>query len=159
MSELQLGLLAIGVLLVVGVFAYNWRQESVARRAGAKRIAPGTRRRADAARAGSIELCTRRKAGRPCRNPGACPPATEALPDSRIDYVVELTFNTPITAGMLVQQWKASEHRYADRAILACDGGGAGWRRLSVDDMAAVDSLRAGLQLSHARRRRRATPS
>jgi len=61
--------------------------------------------------------------------------------------VVELTFGTPITAGMLVQQWKANEHRYAGRAILACDGGGAGWRRLSVDDMAAVDSLRAGLQL------------
>jgi hypothetical protein len=34
-----------------------------------------------------------------------------------------------------------------DARIFACDGGGAGWRRLSVDDLASVESLRAGLQL------------
>src|SRR6185369_17262558 len=146
MSDLQLGLLAIGVLLVVGVFAYNWRQESVARRAAEKASPRGpadARTQPEPSRPGTA-AAERPAAHSVTRAPSA---STEALPDSRIDYVVELTFGTPITAGMLAQQWKANEHRYAGRAILACDGGGAGWRRLSVDDMAAVDSLRAGLQL------------
>jgi FtsZ-interacting cell division protein ZipA len=52
-----------------------------------------------------------------------------------------------VATSELAQQWKANEHRYATRAIFACDGGGAGWRRLSVDDTAPVASLQAGLQL------------
>jgi hypothetical protein len=145
MSELQLGLLAIGVVLVVGVFAYNRRQETVARREAESGVRPAHR---DAL----IEPAPPRTSGvAPPEKPPQAPPRTPTmsagLPDSRIDYVVELTFNEAVTAGMLVQHWKANEHRYASRVILACDGGGAGWRRLSIDDLAAVDALRAGLQL------------
>src|SRR6185369_8685295 len=112
MSDLQLGLLAIGVLLVVGVFAYNWRQESVARRAAEKASPRGhadARTQPEPSRPGTA-AAERPAAHSVTRAPSA---STEALPDSRIDYVVELTFGTPITAGMLVQQWKANEHRYA----------------------------------------------
>ena len=146
MSELQLGLLAIGVLLVVGVFAYNRWQEGAARRAAESGLRGG--------RAQDVLLRTE-----PPRN-AAVPPerplhattripagSAAALPDPNVDYIVELSFPSALAASELVQQWKANEHRYATRAIFACDGGGAGWRRLSVDDLAPVESLRAGLQL------------
>jgi ZipA-like protein with FtsZ-binding domain len=146
MSELQLGLLAIGVILVVGVFAYNRRQERVARRAAESGLRGGPAEdallRSEPPRSAAVQpdrpphTATRIPAG----------PAA-ALPDPNIDYLVELSFPSVLATSELAQQWKASEHRYATRAIFACDGGGAGWRRLSVDDMAPVESLRAGLQL------------
>jgi hypothetical protein len=146
MSELQLGLLAIGVLLVVGVFAYNRWQEGVARRTAESGFRGGPAEdallRSEPARSAAVpperplHVTTRIPAG----------PAA-ALPDPNVDYIVELSFPSVLAASELVQQWKASEHRYATRAIFACDGGGAGWRRLSVDDLAPVESLRAGLQL------------
>ena len=146
MSELQLGLLAIGVLLVVGVFAYNRWQEGVARRAAES----GLRGRP----AGDALLQSeppRSAALQPERSPHATARApagsAAALPDPNVDYIVELSFPSVLAASELVQQWKANEHRYATRAIFACDGGGAGWRRLSVDDLAPVESLCAGLQL------------
>jgi len=145
MSELQLGLLAIGVILVVGVFAYNRRQEGLARRAAESgfRGGPGDALlQAEPPRSAAVQ---------PERPPHAATriPAgpAAALPDPNIDYLVELSFPAVLATSELAQQWKANEHRYATRAIFACDGGGAGWRRLSVDDMAPVESLRAGLQL------------
>ena len=145
MSDLQLGLLAIGVLLVVGVLAYNWRQESVARRTAES--APRSRR----AEAPTLPEPPRTAAAspeKPVHSAHRTPTAPVAgLPDPHVDYVVELAFASPLAANELVRQWKGNEHRYASRVILACNGGGAGWRRLSTDDLAAVDSLQAGLQL------------
>ena len=145
MSELQLGLLAIGVVLVVGVFAYNRVQERAARRAvqsGFRSGHPDALLRPDPPRGATPQ---------PDRPPhsaaraGVAPAA--ALPDPHVDYVVEVSFPSALVAGTLAQQWRANEHRYASRAILACGGGGAGWRRLATDDAAPVESLRAGLQL------------
>jgi ZipA-like protein with FtsZ-binding domain len=145
MSELQLGLLAIGVLLVVAVFAYNRWQEGAARRAAQSSVRgrPGE------------DVLLRSEPRNPAVPPERPPHATTriqagaaaALPDPNVDYIVELSFPSVLAASELVQQWKASEHRYATRAIFSCDGGGAGWRRLSVDDLAPVESLRAALQL------------
>jgi hypothetical protein len=145
MSELQLGLLAIGVLLVVGVFAYNRRQEGVARRAAESGFRGGP---ADALLQSEAPRSAAMQPERPPHATARIPagPAA-ALPDPNVDYIVELFFPSVLAPSELVQQWKANEHRYATRAIFACDGGGAGWRRLSVDDMAPVESLRAGLQL------------
>ena len=146
MSELQLGLLAIGVLLVVGVFAYNRRQESVARRA-AERSFRGSASE-DALLRTEPPPSAAVPPERPVHATTRVPPGSAAaLPDPHVDYIVELSFPSVRAASELVQQWKANEHRYATRAIFACDGGGAGWRRLSVDDLAPVESLRAGLQL------------
>jgi ZipA-like protein with FtsZ-binding domain len=146
MSELQLGLLAIGVILVVGVFAYNRRQEGVARRAAERGFRGGPAEdallRSEPPRSAAVP--PERPLHATTRIP-ASPSA--ALPDPNIDYLVELSFPSVLAASEIVQHWKANEHRYATRAIFACDGGGAGWRRLSVDDMAPVESLRAGLQL------------
>ena len=146
MSELQLGLLAIGVLLVVGVFAYNRRQESVARRAAESGFRGGPAE--DALLQSEPPRSAPVAPERPPHAATRIPPGSEAaLPDPNVDYIVEASFPSALAASELVQQWKANEHRYATRAIFACDGGGAGWRRLSVDDLAPVESLRAGLQL------------
>ena len=147
MSELQLGLIAIGVVLVVGVFAYNRRQESVARRAAESSL-----------RSGHADV--RVDPPEPARSVTAAPekPAHTApsrifpahgtaLPDPKVDYVVELTFVNPVAPGTLLQQWKANEHRYASRVILAGRDGVGEWRRLSADDLGTTEFLRAGLQL------------
>jgi len=144
MSELQLGLLAIGLIVVAGVFAYNRRQERKARRAAQDNFQSG---HAD------VLLEPRARRIEPAEadvQPGAAraaAPPVAALPDARIDYVVELSFSAPLAASVLVENWKANEHLYAARAILACRGGGSAWRRLAAGDGAAVESLRAGLQL------------
>lgn len=144
MSELQLGLLAIGLIVVAGVFAYNRRQERKARRAAQDSFQSGHADVLLEPLAGRIEPAAAEVQQGAAR--AAAPPAA-ALPDARIDYVVELSFASPLAASMLVENWKANEHLYAARAILACRGGGSAWRRLAAGDGAAVDSLRAGLQL------------
>jgi FtsZ-interacting cell division protein ZipA len=146
MSELQLGLLAIGVVLVVGVFAYNRRQESVARRAAESSLRSGHAdvllEEAEPVR--SVAAAAEKPAHTaPSR---ASPTHGAALPDPKVDYVIDLAFATPVTPGTLLQQWKANEHRYASGVILAGSAGGE-WRRLSADDSATIESLRAGLQL------------
>lgn len=144
MSELQLGLLAIGALVVAGVFAYNRRQERAARRAAEGSFRSGHADVLMDLREARIEPALAEPpqgAARAAASPVA------ALPDARIDYLVELAFSAPRAASVLAEHWKANEHLYAARAILACSGGGSAWRRLASGDGAAVDALRAGLQL------------
>ena len=147
MSELQLGLLAIGVVLVVGVFAYNRRQESKARRA-AQSIPRGGHAGVllePSAPARSVTAAPERPAHtapvRTSSTQGA------ALPDPNVDYVIELSFAAPVAPAALLQQWKANEHRYASGVILARSDGSGAWKRLSADDPGTAESLRAALQL------------
>ena len=147
MSELQLGLLAIGVVLVVGVFAYNRRQESVARRAAESSLRSGHAdvllERPEPARGvtAAPEKPAHTGAARPSLAQGT------VLPDPKVDYVIELAFAAPVAPGTLLQQWKANEHRYASGVILVGSDGGGEWRRLSADDPGTIQSLRAALQL------------
>lgn len=145
MSELQLGLLAIGALLVAGVFAYNRRQERAAQRSAEATF-----------RSGHADVLLEPQAARKDPSPAQKPPAAAtahgdssagALPDPRIDYIVELSFPAAQKAGVLCEQWKPNEHRFAGRALLACFGGGASWRSLDAADSLLIESLRAGLQL------------
>jgi len=142
MTELQLALLVIGALVVIGVFAYNRLQERRARRAA---------ERAFRSSAGDALLDD----PGPRREPGMSPPAASrpapplqtALPDARVDYVVELSFATPPALGVLLEQWKPYEHRYAKRAHLAFSSDGTQWLRLAPGDGANARVLQAGLQL------------
>lgn len=142
MTELQLALLVIGALLVAGVFAYNRLQERGARRAA---------ERAFRSSAGDALLDD----PSPRREPGMSPPAGSrpaaqpqaALPDARIDYVVELSFATPLLVGVLLEHWRPFEHRYARRARLAYSSDGTQWLRLAPGDGGNAQALQAGLQL------------
>ncbi len=144
MSDLQLGLLVIGAVVVIGVFAYNRRQERAARRAAEQSFGST---RADVLmepREERIEPALA-EAHRVAARPPAPPPA--ALPDPRLDYIVELSFATPVAPGVLLEHWRTHEHRYAARAMLAGVEESAAWRRLAPKDGTPIRACRAGLQL------------
>jgi hypothetical protein len=142
MSDLQLGLLAIGVLVVAGVVAYNRWQERAARR-GAERAF----RSAHADVLVEPEAARREPVGGPAPAPSRPAVAPAALPDARIDYVVEIAFPQPVTAASLAALWKPHEHRYARRALLALQAGDGPWVPLGAHPGGGVRALRAGLQL------------
>ncbi|OGA58104.1 MAG: hypothetical protein A3F77_07235 [Betaproteobacteria bacterium RIFCSPLOWO2_12_FULL_67_28] len=143
MTELQLALLVIGALVVAGVVVYNRLQERGARRAA---------ERAFRSSAGDALLDDPAPRREPAMGPAAAirpaPPPPAALPDARIDYVVELSFATPPAVGVLLEQWKPYEHRYAKSACLAYAGDGArDWLPLAPGAGGQASVLQAGLQL------------
>lgn len=124
MSELQIGLLAIGGLVIVGVVAYNRIQERGAKR-GAER----------AFRSGHADVLL--DAPAPDREPAAQPtratnrPASalqSARPDAAIDYIVEFSSTQPAAQSVVQEQWAAIERRHARRALIAAGADGKSWR-------------------------------
>jgi hypothetical protein len=124
MSELQIALLAIGVLVVAGVLAYNRIQERSARRVAEQ-----------AFRSGHADVLLEEPASR--REPTIVPaprpvlaaePAGAPQPDSRIDYIIELGFSKPVALPALLDAWGAIERRHARRAWLARKSEGTGWQ-------------------------------
>jgi len=124
MSELQIGLLAIGALVVAGVIAYNRVQERGARRAAGRSFRSG---HADvlldqpAAEPGT--------APEPHRTPTRAAPAAEAAqPDSAVDYVIAFASEQSAAQAVVQAQWSAIERRHARRALLAGSADGKSWR-------------------------------
>ena len=140
MSDLQIGLLAVGALVVVGVLAYNGLQERQARRAAERAfgashadvlMAEGAARKEP-----SFESAQRRESA-------VEPPA---LPDERLDYIVELVPRQPVSAAEVASQWAQFEHRFAGRALLAASPDRHAWRPLTSAGSCAA--IRAALQLA-----------
>jgi len=140
MSDLQIGLLAVGALVVVGVLAYNGYQERRARRAAERAFGsshadvlmgePGQRREP------LLESSQRRELAQ----------VGALLPDQRLDYVIELAPRQLVSAAEVASQWAQFEHRFAGRALLAASPDRHAWRPLtSAGSCAAV---RAALQLA-----------
>jgi FtsZ-interacting cell division protein ZipA len=131
MSELQIGLLVIGGLVVVGVLAYNRIQERGARRAAEKAFRSG---HADVLLDG--RAAPRESAGqttgaesRPLIMPHAvAAEAAAAGPDAAIDYIVEFSSEQPAAQASVQEQWPAIERRHAPRALLGSAPGGKSWR-------------------------------
>jgi FtsZ-interacting cell division protein ZipA len=131
MSELQIGLLAIGGLVVVGVLAYNRIQERGARRAAEKAFGSG---HADVLLDGRVSP---RESANPATAGGSrsilLPPqaaleAASAGPDPAIDYIVEFSSEQPAALASVQEQWPAIERRHAPRALLGHAPGGRAWR-------------------------------
>jgi hypothetical protein len=139
MSDLQIGLLALGVAVVAGILAFNALQERRARHDAES-----------AFRSGHDDVLMGDPAQR--REPGfepatrRAPPPQAALPDNRLDYVVELSLRQPASAAEVVERWTPFEHRFAGRALLAASPDRATWRPLSAAGSCAA--VRAGLQLA-----------
>lgn len=142
MTELQIGLLAIGVLVVIGVLGYNRVQERRARQESERAFgAP----RADAL---LEEPLSRKEPAVPPGLPVAEPVArTAMLPDSSLDYIIELTAARPVPPGALLEQGRALERRHAHRVILVGTADGTTWRTPAANDPAPMVSVRAALQL------------
>jgi hypothetical protein len=112
MSELQIGLLAIGALVVAGVLIYNRVQERHARHAAER-----------AFRSGHDDVLLHQPAAA-----RVAPPEETAQPDPAIDYIVEFVAEHAVARGALREQWNAIERRHARRALLAGSADGRTWR-------------------------------
>lgn len=140
MSDLQIGLLAVGALIVVGVLLYNGLQERRARRAAERAFGsqhadvlmgePGQRREP------SFEPGVRRE----------LPQEAAVLPDERLDYVIELAPRQPVSAAEVAKLWAQFEHRFAGRSLLAASADRHGWHKLGQAGSCAA--IRAALQLA-----------
>jgi len=131
MSELQIGLMAIGALVVVGVLGYNRIQERGARRAAEKAFGPG---HADVLLDGRTAPgnSANQAAGeglRPLIQPHPlAPQAASAGPDTGIDYIVEFSSDEPAALARVQEQWPGIERRHAPRASLGRAPDGRSWR-------------------------------
>ena len=123
MTELQIGLLVIGALVVAGVFAYNRLQER-----GAQRDAERAFRSAHADALLGEEPRRREPQIEAARAPVRAAAPAQATPDERIDYVIELALARPLAAAAVREQWAALERRHARRALLAESSEGTRWR-------------------------------
>ncbi|HSG75104.1 MAG TPA: cell division protein ZipA C-terminal FtsZ-binding domain-containing protein [Burkholderiales bacterium] len=140
MSDLQIGLVAVGVLVVAGIFAYNALQERRARRAAERAFRSG---HADVLMDGGGQRVEPRFDGPSRRAP---PSETAALPDRRLDYIVELELRQAASAAEVAAHWAPFEHRFAGRALLAASPDRAAWRPLTA--AGSCVAVLAALQLA-----------
>jgi len=144
MTQFQLGLLAVGALAVAGVVVYNKVQERAARRKAEQAFGSG---RPDALLGDSSQ---RRE---PTLEPAHRKPereeaeVQEALPDPRLDYIIELHGRQPVPAAVFLEHWAGIEHRFGWRALAASSVQGAGWRKVAPGGHDGHEHYRAALQL------------
>ena len=139
MSELQVGLLAIGAVVVACVLAYNRVQEGRARRDAERNFRSGHEdvllgdvligqppesRGTDAA----ADVVAGIPQETPRYPPRAAPVVHSAEPDPAIDYIIEFTAEHGVAHAALREQWAAIERRHAHRALLAGSADERSWR-------------------------------
>lgn len=150
MTDFQLGLTAIGVLAVAAVLAFNKWQERASRReaqAAFRSHHPDVLLDATPEPAARVEPGLGAVPPRPARAPDPSL-AGIALPDARIDYVLELRAGRPIAGHALIQGWAPAEHRFAQRALFAGSSGDS-WQACNPEGQ--YTSVRAALQLVNRR--------
>ena len=140
MTDLQLGLVLVGAAAVAAVLIYNRLQERSTRRAAQKAF--GSRHAdvlLDPAASRVAPTLEQAVASRPA-------PQADAMPDSRIDYIIDLAPQRPAGAASVLELWAPLERRFGKGALLAASDGHC-WRRLHAGDAGSCVMLRAGLQL------------
>jgi FtsZ-interacting cell division protein ZipA len=134
MSELQIGLLAIGALVVAAVLIYNRVQERRARREAERAFRSGhddVLLHQPVAAHGAVTISedagdVLQETHRP--PPVVAQPDETAQPDPAIDYIIDFAAERPVAPGELREQWNAIERRHARRALLAGSADGKAWR-------------------------------
>lgn len=141
MSELQTGLIVLGILVVVGVLAYNRLQErAVTRRADRSfRSAHGDvlLEAVDARREPTLDAPQDARTRAP----------DSALPDPKLDYLIELDLPQGVAGAKLLEDWAGCARRFARRALIAASDDGEDWALPRAQDAKAYRRVRAGLQL------------
>lgn len=143
MTELQIGLLAIGALVVLGVLAYNRLQERGARGDTERAFRSG---HADALLGDAPH---RREPQAASARPASREDGLSAIspPDSRFDYVIELALSGALPLATVHDSWQAIERRHARPVQLAASADGSTWHPFAAHEAASPAKLRAGLQL------------
>ena len=126
MTELQIGLLAIGALVVAGVLIYNRIQERGAKRAAQSAFRSGHPDALMEPHATATGRDAPPEGPRPPVRPE--PPEDTAQPDPSIDYIVEFAAEHSLTQAALRERWNAIARRHARRALLAGSADGRSWR-------------------------------
>ena len=139
MSDLQIGLLVIGVAAVVAVLVYNRLQE---RKAG---------RDAQRAFAASHADALLDEPPHDFKGPAKAVLRQNdwhvgGLPNARVDYVVDLEIERGTLSATVLENWKPFEHRFARRAFLA-GSDGQSWSDVVAGDVRSLTLLRVSLQL------------
>jgi len=128
---------------VAGVLVYNRLQERGVRREAERAFgsshADVLANEAPAAR----QEPTLEAAAPVSRGPGI---QDDAMPNSRVDYVINLQAAAGIPGPMLLEQWHALEHRFSKRVMLAGTDGD-GWRRIAAGDAGTFTALQIALQM------------
>src|SRR5688572_29818551 len=115
MTDLQLGLLVIGVAAVVAVLIYNRVQERKAVREAQRAFGASYADVLDEAPGQAGAKAHWRRSDGPA--PG--------MPDARLDYVIDLEVARGTLSATVLEHWKGLEHRFAQRALIAgSDGAG-----------------------------------
>ena len=143
MTDLQIGLLALGVAAVAGVVIYNRVQERGVRRAAERSFGSSHSDVLLDAEGGRREpVLGAGTAAAPVRSPAQA----AGLPDARVDYIVLLRIAVGIPGAAALESWRAIQQRFGGRALLA-GSDGSGWRPVAQGDFGSFTSLRAALQL------------
>lgn len=143
MTDLQIGLIVIGALVLVGVLAYNRVQEGRVAREAARAFGGA---RGDAL-LGGADARDDADASQDAVALQETMASADRIPDSRIDYVVELLTTEPVRWGVVLEPWRAIERRYGRRAMVAGSTDGSAWHLPAPGDRGAFKWLRAALQL------------
>lgn len=145
MSELQFSLIVIGALVVAGVLLYNRMQERSAQKAAERTFRSG---HADALMARTQEGGGPSAAADAHRAAARAPASHErAIPDHRLDYVMELRAKTAAPAGSVSEPWPVLARRLGERTLLVGSNDGQHWTPIEDGNGASYASLRAALQL------------
>jgi len=139
-SDLQIGLLAVGALVVAGILGYNAFQERRARHTAERAFGSA---HADVLMDGASPRLEPRLDAPARRGAG---PESAMLPDSRLDYVIELQLRRLTSAAEVAAHWAPFAHRFAGRALLAASPDRAAWRPLT--EAGSCAAVRAALQLA-----------
>jgi hypothetical protein len=158
MSDLQIGLLMLGVLVVAGVVAFNWHQERQFRRRAEQTFAGGhddilfERRAAVTATASSSqdrrdEARIEPKMGAPAEDsPAGGLPLQSGLPQPELDYIVEIRAGEIIPAERLAQLRRTLATLGRIISFSGFDFRSKSWQPLVLDG-ARYTSVRVALQL------------
>jgi len=151
MSELQISLLAIGILVVLAVYGYGaWQQRQYRNRFGAAfRSADGDALYHDAPatpRAGPADTESAPAHLLP-DSPGAPDESCKTL-DAGTDYIAVMFASSPLHIGVLEPLWQRRFDFGKNLHVCGVRAGGESWEKVIAESPLSYDTLRVSLQLA-----------
>lgn len=151
MSELQIGLLSIGILLVVAVYLYGfWQQRGYRKKFGSafKSLHEDALYQSESSVAEGlldedVSTLVNQEPQRATSGDEIC-----ALLNAETDYVVSIKLDTPLGSDVLAPLW---EQRFDfGKSVNACglNAGTERWERLIPESLPAYSAFKIGLQLA-----------
>lgn len=160
MSDLQFSLLAVGAVVVAGVYLFNGWQERKYRRAGERIFRDSPKILADPAMDGRVEPSLSDEPGaeetadpsEPADPPSASrsgePELPQTLGDPRVDYVAEIQGGEPVPEDLLAEVLQEVKELGKPAWCLGYHPQTAAWREVRTGAAAGLTRLRLVLQLA-----------